>query len=271
MKQPEHRFTISRTPWQEVFGTQIDSARHYQRHSHETFGVGLLVRGGQKSLSGRGQVEAYSGDVITTNPGEVHDGRPCAAARAWRMLYFEPQWLISFAGLEDSLELTQPVIADLRLRRSIQSLFARLDEWQRCAGEATTELASEESLARMLDGLLSRYGAKRRMAEASGVMRRARERLADESLRPPSLRELALMSGMSRYQVLRCFERTYGLPPHAWVLQQRAERARVLIRRGTSLVEAASALGFSDQAHMTRVFARHFGFTPGAWRQAAMQ
>src|SRR6185312_17354616 len=223
------------------------------------------------SLSGRGQVEAQSGDVITTNPGEVHDGRPRAAARAWRMLYFEPQWLVLFAGREDPIELTQPVIADAPLRASIECLFARLDDWRRGAGETIAELASEESLARMLDTLLSRYAAKRRVCEVCGDMRRVRERLADESLRPPSLHELSLMSGLSRYQVLRWFERAYGLPPHAWVLQQRAERARVLIRRGATPADAASTLGFSDQAHLTRVFARHFGFTPGAWRQAVLQ
>jgi AraC-like DNA-binding protein len=41
-----------------------------------------------------------------------------------------------------------------------------------------------------------------------------------------------------------------------------------LIREGSSLRDAAAASGFADQSHMTRVFARHFGFTPGAWRRA---
>ena len=31
----------------------------------------------------------------------------------------------------------------------------------------------------------------------------------------------------------------------------------------------AAACGFSDQSHMTRTFARQFGFTPGAWQRAA--
>ncbi|RYF38322.1 MAG: helix-turn-helix domain-containing protein, partial [Comamonadaceae bacterium] len=55
---------------------------------------------------------------------------------------------------------------------------------------------------------------------------------------------------------------------HAWLLQLRAERARGLIGQGAPLVQAAAASGFADQSHMTRVFARQFGFTPGAWRRA---
>ena len=60
----------------------------------------------------------------------------------------------------------------------------------------------------------------------------------------------------------------YGVPPHAWLRLQRAERARALIRNGATLAEAAAASGFADQSHMTRHFARQFGFTPGVWQAA---
>ena len=77
------------------------------------------------------------------------------------------------------------------------------------------------------------------------------------------------MAGLSKYQVLRRFEQAYGVPPHAWLLQQRGERARGLFRNGSSLAEAAASSGFADQSHMTRLFVRQFGFTPGAWQKAS--
>ncbi|MBC8058618.1 MAG: helix-turn-helix transcriptional regulator, partial [Rhizobiales bacterium] len=94
-------------------------------------------------------------------------------------------------------------------------------------------------------------------------------RLAAELCDPPCLAELAASAGLSRYQLLRHFEKEYGLPPHAWLQQQRVQSARGLIRRGTPLVQVAAACGFADQSHMTRVFARHLGFTPGAWQRAS--
>jgi AraC-like DNA-binding protein len=100
-------------------------------------------------------------------------------------------------------------------------------------------------------------------------LRQVRERLADAPLHAPSLEEMAGMTGLSRYQLLRRFERAYGLPPHAWLLSRRAEHALRLIRAGETLTDAAIASGFADQSHMTRAFARHYGFTPGAWRRAA--
>ena len=58
-----------------------------------------MVRGGQRSASGRGPVEARIGDVITCNPGEVHDGSPLdERGRAWRMLYFAPALMFEAAG-----------------------------------------------------------------------------------------------------------------------------------------------------------------------------
>ena len=53
------------------------------------------------------------------------------------------------------------------------------------------------------------------------------------------------------------------------ILNQRLEQARRLIRDGHGLAEAALQAGFADQSHMTRLFGRQFGYTPGAWQLAA--
>jgi AraC-like DNA-binding protein len=73
---------------------------------------------------------------------------------------------------------------------------------------------------------------------------------------------LAAESGTSRYQLLRAFARELGLTPHAYIVQQRLALARRLIRAVSTLVDAASAAGFSDQSHLTRLFARQFGVAP---------
>src|ERR1051325_10202727 len=96
-----------------------------------------------------------------------------------------------------------------------------------------------------------------------------RERLSDTQAAVPTLDELGRLVGLSRYQVMRRFEKVYGVPPHAWLLRRRVERARVLIRAGATLATAAQQAGFADQSHMTRAFARQFGFPPGAWRRAS--
>jgi len=256
---PVHHCRVVGSPWNGIYCTRIESSRHYGRHWHDTFGIGFVEHGAHRSASGRGSVDAYAGDVITTNPGEVHDGRPLGGpSRRWCIVYFEPGVLAS------PMEITRPVIKDAEFRRALQRLVARLE------GKAEA-LACEEALVDACALLLDRHTTRRPWREAPGEVRKVRDRLADDSAQPPTLAELASIAGLSRFQVLRRFEKTYGVPPHAWLLQRRAELARALIREGSGLAAAAAACGFADQSHMTRVFARQFGFTPGAWRKAAVR
>ena len=77
-----------------------DTTCTFARHFHEDFGIGLIHRGAQKSMSGRGLIEAGPGDVITVNPGEVHDGAPLNdAGRGWRMLYLPPAWSLTWGRI----------------------------------------------------------------------------------------------------------------------------------------------------------------------------
>ncbi|MFT4434293.1 helix-turn-helix domain-containing protein [Caballeronia sp. 15715] len=273
---PDHTCRVFGSPWADVYCTDIDSARHYGKHWHATFGLGLLESGAQSSASGRGQVEARAGNLITTNPGEVHDGRPMGGvSRRWRMVYLEPRVIGSMLGDPQScaatdVELARPVIADDRLRAALQEFFRRVETGGQPSSN-THVLACEESLVETCGLLLHFHSTTSRVQEIGGDLRRVRERLGDDLLNPPTLTELAAMSGLSKYQVLRRFEKTYGLPPHAWLLQQRTERARGLIRNGLSLAHAAAACGFADQSHMTRQFIRHFGFTPGAWQKVSVR
>lgn len=267
-----HRCRLLATPWPEVHAVETESARCFARHSHAGHGIGLMDDGAQDSASGRGEVRAVAGDLIATNPGEVHDGRPLGGrARRWRMVYLDPEVIASVVGARAGAELAlaAPVIrGDAALSRALRQLFARIARWGAAPHDAAA-LACEESLAQGCGLLVARHAAQTPPPEADGDIARVRERLADELQAPPSLAALAAMAGLSRYQLLRRFARAYGMPPHAWLLQQRAERARRLIRDGQDLAAAALAAGFADQSHMTRVFARQFGFTPGAWQQSA--
>lgn len=277
----DHRSRLLATPWPGVHATVIDSARPFGRHWHDTHGVGLLVRGGQRSASGRGPVEAVAGDLITSNPGEVHDGRPMGgAARRWQMLFFEPGELAAWTGANDrgaaDLAFVRPVLRDERLRQALLHVFDRLG--QRLDG-VPASLADEEAMARLAGTLSAGLLQQRRSTEPDGeplpvdrvALRRVRERLADELVSPPSLAALAESLGCSRWQVLRRFEQAHGLSPHAWVQQLRLQRARALIRAGLGLAEAAAECGFADQSHMTRLFTRQFGYPPGRWRRNIVQ
>lgn len=81
-----------------------------------------------------------------------------------------------------------------------------------------------------------------------------------------SLDDLADLAGLSAYHFHRMFRLSRGVPPHVWVTECRISRARHLLQGPQPIAEIAAACGFSSQSHLTRVFKRHIGATPAAYR-----
>ncbi|WP_455286418.1 helix-turn-helix domain-containing protein [Cupriavidus necator] len=263
---PEGRFRVQRCAIAGVQAVEASSRRAFGRHAHDQYGIGVIVRGGHRSCSGRGMVEAVCGDIITVNPGEVHDGMPLAeAGRDWRMLYIDPALMRSVAGdlggNHGTAEFTLPVIRDAALAQRLLRAYAALT-----ASVADAALSAEERLLAMLAPVLR--PAERLDAALPAGLRLARERIDDDPAAAVSLGELAALSGLSRYQLVRAFARATGLTPHAYLVQQRIELARRLIAQGCTLADAALASGFADQSHMTRVFSGKYGISPRAWALA---
>jgi len=78
--------------------------------------------------------------------------------------------------------------------------------------------------------------------------------------------QAAARVGMSREGFSRMFARNHGMPPHAFWLMARLNRARELLRAGEDIAGVAAAAGFTDQSHLGRWFRRAFGVTPGRYR-----
>ena len=256
-----------------VEATVAETAHSFPRHSHDRFGLGVIVTGGHRSSSGRGVVEARANDAIMVNPGEVHDGSPLdERGRAWRMLYFEPSMLsdaaIELGGMTtNEIELTQPVVHDPLLKVLFERLFTVSVEAQ----SVPDDLIREETMLELLGYLLRTHATthtRPRLAQTLSPIARARARIDDDPSLPLTLTDLATDAGMSRFQLLRGFAHEMGLPPHAYRMQRRVMLARQLIARGVTLADAATSAGFADQSHMTRAFVRLMGMTPANYAAA---
>ncbi len=82
-----------------------------------------------------------------------------------------------------------------------------------------------------------------------------------------TLEDMARTLGMGAWTLNRHLRRTLGVSAYAFVVDRRIHRARQLLGSGgLALKELAAAAGFSDQAHMTRLFRARLGATPGQVR-----
>jgi AraC family transcriptional regulator len=88
-------------------------------------------------------------------------------------------------------------------------------------------------------------------------------RLADEL----SLHEMAQAAGLSTAHFARMFRKSTGQTPHQFVLRQRLERAKAMLRAPDMRVLAvAVACGFKTQQHFAQVFRDVCGVSPTEYR-----
>ncbi|WP_082478120.1 MULTISPECIES: helix-turn-helix domain-containing protein [unclassified Rhizobium] len=83
-----------------------------------------------------------------------------------------------------------------------------------------------------------------------------------------SVADMAATVGLSESWFASVFKQTTGKTPLQWQLAKRVELSKQLLGESDlSVASIAAQLGFSDQAHLTKVFRQIVGETPAAWRR----
>lgn len=140
---------------------------------------------------------------------------------------------------------------------------------EECAAPAGLDDVYGESLVLALLTIVAgiRPGSERGKGKlAPRQLRKVMNHLEDHFARNVPLNELAALTGLSPSHFAEAFRNSTGLPPHRWQMSKRVEKAKALLgEKGLTPAETATAAGFSDQAHFTRVFKRFEGITPAAW------
>lgn len=81
--------------------------------------------------------------------------------------------------------------------------------------------------------------------------------------------DFAHLTRLSSGHFTRAFRATVGESPHAFLIRRRIDRAKeLMLETDLPLAQIAFDCGLTDQAHMTRLFNRVVGISPGAWRRA---
>jgi AraC-like DNA-binding protein len=242
-----------------VAGVETLEARdlrlHYERHFHDTYAFGIVLRGVERCSVGRALNFYEPGTVPMFNPGEVHDGAP-ADERGWsyRMVYVDPSLI------KGERVFARQARRDAPARRRVLQLFDAID----CG----TQLGIEEELAATLEALLD---FKQPGAAAAAGLERVRERIDAQCCEPLRLRELCGLAALSPTRLLRSFAAAYGLTPHRYQQARRMAKAKRLIAGGMPLADVAAACGYADQGHLNRWFVRVYGTTPGRYRRNFLQ
>lgn len=240
----------------------------YDPHTHDRACLALITHGAIHIRMRHTDFVARAGDLYAIDAEVVHAGGPVDEA-GWsqRTIYLDQGRLGDL--LDDDRRgfggehIRGPVIRDPRLL----SLFLALHHGSEGGAEALGLDACWLAFAERLitdhttaEVVLPEAGREPRAVALARAFLEAR---LDRSVR---LAEIAEVAGLPPFRLLRAFERQTGLSPHAYQRQARVRAAAALLREGTAPAEVAAAVGFTDQAHLTRSFRTRMGVTPGVFR-----
>ena len=245
--------------------------RHaYRPHSHPTWTIAVVERGAARFDLDATKQRAAQGELFVLEPDAVHTGM-AAVPEGWayKVLYIEPRLVHDWAERDGAAPRAARwvVFRDVALRAALERAHAAL------AAEPADGLAIDEAVLAAAGALRPHLrpappaprGHER--AEHAAV-RRARRHLSERWDQRVTLAELAAVAGLSRFELVRRFGQQNGVSPHAFQTNLRVDHARRLLETGTPPAEVAAWCGFADQPHLTRVFKRAVGVTPGSYGRA---
>lgn len=238
----------------------------------------------KRLLGQRSQTEhLVTGDTLVV-PAFVQHQASCDVETEFLLLSIDPGLMSQItceSTTPDSTELVPHFsAADPLVYQIAMTLKAELefDELSDClSGEQRSSRLYVDALAHALATHLLRHYSVRKLIvreDAGGLpQQKLKEAIAYIHAyldQPLSITMIAAVVQISPHYFCRLFKQSTGLAPHQYVIQQRVERAKHLLRQPHSTIaDIALECGFSNQAHLTKHFRKLLGVTPRAYRAIA--
>lgn len=221
----------------------------------ETLGVCLLTGGAHQVVFDGRVLDVPADSILLRRPGAI---------------WSAPRSTIGFVCIDITRDLLPH---EVRWNEDTWVPAAALPDVAAIAHRLLTEedrLAQEERIVKLIDavgalGFSSHSEADSERPHAAAI---ARDYLETCYAINVSLDDLAHLAGTNRFSLIRLFRRAYSVTPHAFQIRLRIEHACRLLRAGVPVHSIAPIVGFSDQSHLTRHFARIVGVTPARYARA---
>jgi AraC-like DNA-binding protein len=235
----------------EVFHARM-TAYAYPRHAHDHWTVLIVDAGGIGYGLDTRAAEVPTRSTSVLPPHVVHDGHPLRASFHKRVLALDATWLpddLIGAAVDHSC------LDDPALYRTLAAAHDALVRGDHLDAETRIATAAETIRTSLRPTTVVR-GAEPRMAM------RLRQFLDEHAFESLTLVDAARALDRNPTHLARSFAAAFGMTPHGYVTARRVDAARRLLLDGVRAAEVAAAVGFHDQAHLTRHFRRHTSSTP---------
>lgn len=272
LAQPDYRL--------EGFSFYADTEQpvHYHEHSHDELEIALLLNQASAHVTwpteGRSQIQPIEANQLCIIPSQHPHAMSWEQPAEYILIFLHPSLLVQTAydwiqngaaqfdgryAISDSLihSLALTMRSAFQVREYIDHLY--IDSLVNVL--VMYLLKAHLSYQQMDLSTLGEY-PKRWLRQTLDYIHAS----LDQDLR---LAKLAEVAQMSESNFCHLFRRHMGTSPHQYVIHQRIERARVLLKQGKlPIIEIAYECGFNSQSHLTICFRQHTGMTPKVYQSS---
>jgi AraC family transcriptional regulator len=177
----------------------------------------------------------------------------------------------------DSYSTCELSVDDARLgalRELVSSVFSLLDiaSQEALTDQALARASLDRAFLLLQEQIELHLTSARRGARGKGLLdwqaRRVGEHIEKNIGTPIHVSDMSALVQLSEAYFARAFKRTYGKTPHSYVIGRRLDQASHHLLNGhASISDIALECGFTDQAHLCKLFRRRMGQSPAAWRK----
>lgn len=233
-------------------------------HRHDTYAIGVTLAGVQTFQYRGAQRYCLPGQCHVLHPDERHDGGAgTETAFGYRIVYIDPALVQQALGGTALPFVSDPIVEPRICRGALPPELWRLDE----PIDDVARIEIVTAVADLLDRA-ARGGSRKQGSLRLASLLRVRDLIAADPTMRHSIATLEGVSGLDRWSLARQFRAAFGTCPSSFRTMRQLDEARRMIRGGMPLAEAAVEAGFADQSHMSRLFKRAYGLTPGKWAAA---
>lgn len=244
----------------------------FPNHFHEYYVIGFIEKGRRHLSCKNKDYTVNTGDMLLFDPllnhsceqidNETLDYR-CLNITAEVM----QEVMLELTGRPELPHFEQPVIYQDEQVALVQSLHQMIMADQDALGR-------EELFLVMMEQLVTEF-AQIAAADSEDIIQ---QEVKDISIyiennysRHITLEELASLSNMNKYTMIRIYTKIKGITPYRYLQTVRVNRAKKLLEQGIAPMDAALQTGFVDQSHFSNFFKDFIGLTPKQYQDIFIQ
>lgn len=229
-----------------------DCTVNFPFHEHDTYNISLILKNSFTTRLTNKSFVAPIHSIVITNPNELH-ATPCDRdlGNSFFTFYVPTTIVNTICEHKDAL-FKDRVIHDKKIFKEFLWLSKK---------ENTTNENFENKFINTLSTLLRMCEPDRFVeSEDSDLEKYIKEIINEDKIF--SLATLASKYGIDKFKFIRLFKLETGLTPKQYLLLKRIDKSKILLKKGSPILDVAIECGFYDAAHFYKYFNKYTGVNP---------